>query len=101
MISRILNFWIFSPNFQPSCGVFKAACSIQTNPVNKCDQLLVGAPAKDTVELVRISLRLHEGFAAAVGAPNENSLRLASIERTNDGAGLDVRLAHGAITKID
>src|SRR6185503_2357392 len=48
------------------------------------------------------TLRLHQRFAAAVGAPGEVApLRLPAVERADDRFGLQRGLMDGAIPKVD
>ena len=57
---------------------------------------------QDAVEVFWKALRLHQRFAAAVGAPGEVApLRVPAVERADDRFGLHRGLMHGAIPEVD
>ena len=57
---------------------------------------------EDAVEVFRKALRLHQRFAAAVGAAVEvASLRVPAVERADDRFGLHRGFMHGAIPEVD
>src|SRR6185503_5038312 len=57
---------------------------------------------KDTVVVLWITLRLHQSFATAVGAPSEvGALRCGAVERRDDGFGDASHFMNASITEVD
>ena len=57
---------------------------------------------EDAAEVFRKALRLHQRFAAAVGAPVKvASLRVAAVKRMDDRFGLHRGFMYGAIAEVD
>src|SRR5438552_11182617 len=61
-----------------------------------------GSAGNDSVELVGITLRLHQSLASAIRAADKIApRRVAPIERANDRFGLNACLVYRAISEID
>src|SRR6185369_15670867 len=61
-----------------------------------------GSTGKDAVEVFRIPLRFHQSLASSIGTSGKIvQRRVAAIECSDDGFGLNARFMYGTIAEID
>src|SRR5262249_25636851 len=64
--------------------------------------IVCGSAGKDSIKVFWISLRLHESFAAPIGATGEIAQRrIAARQSSDDGFRLNARFVHRPVTKIN